>query len=373
MIFHMDAKEPGVPDTRDPVVCSTPPKPALERQQAVFPPHDEVEFDASTALVRTTPGDLTFCLDSASYAEAKAAKDEAGWQTLGRMTVREALELWLEEFGETSRKTYRGSMKALGKLELLHPEWSLKQFSMQNHAEVVDQIKMVPYWAESTRQSRAGAYVSFSAYLERRTEGLVRKAIPKRGTRINTFYKIRDTVATKALTRTEWTKFLAALARQSLRDVLVAKLCLQGGKRISEVLELTWDRVDARNREITFFQKKSKAHREITITFPDAVFRDLEALDKTGLREGRVFVTRTGKRVDQRQIYPCFVRAGKTAGIGIRVTPHVMRTTCVTYLMAQGYTTQQIMKITGHSSSEMVDAYNKADQKDNVSKDVSLV
>lgn len=313
-------------------------------------------------------------LNTALYAEAKAAKDEVGWARLGTVTVGAAFDTWLETLlNPNTRICYKQGLKAVVKCGLIDPEWSLKQFSLLNHSDIIDQIKLVPYWAETTRQNRAGMFISFTNFLDRRTDGLIRKARPSKGGVNTTFYRFREKVKTEALTRVEWTKFLAVLARQSLRNCLIAKLCLQGGKRISEVLDLTWDRVDADRKQIAFVQKKSRRVKETIITFPERVFEDLALLDKTGLREGLVFVTRTGKRVFPNQIHPAFVRAGKKAGIQKNVHPHMLRVSCVTYLLAQGYSASDVKKITGHCSSEMVETYNKGPAAKNPSQQVSLV
>ncbi len=315
----------------------------------------------------------SFSLDTISYAEAKSAVNEAGWQSLGSMTIQDALDVWLETLSPCTRKTYEVTMRALAREGLVDPSSTLKLFALRNASEVVDQIKQVPHWSEATRQSRAGTLISFTGFLERRTDGLIRKARSVKGGVSATFWKIRDRVVTEAMTRVEWTRFLHALARRSLRNCLIAKLALQGGKRIGEVLELTWDKVDPIKREITFRQSKMKTHRDITISFPEEVFTDLAILDETGTREGFVFLSGRGNRVSYRTAYTAFVRAGKEAGIKIKTTPHVLRVSCVTYLMAQGYSAAQVMQITGHASSAAVDSYNKSAQADNVSKQISLV
>ncbi len=38
----------------------------------------------------------------------------------------------------------------------------------------------------------------------------------------------------------------------------------------------------------------------------------------------------------------------------------------VTYLEGQGFNDTDIMKVTGHASAEMIAAYDKSDQEDNV-------
>lgn len=68
-----------------------------------------------------------------------------------------------------------------------------------------------------------------------------------------------------------------------------------------------------------------------------------------------------------------FAKAGKNAGISFKVTPHVLRASAVTYLKQQGFQDSDIMRVTGHATSEMVFAYNKSARSDNASKKVNLI
>jgi len=73
------------------------------------------------------------------------------------------------------------------------------------------------------------------------------------------------------------------------------------------------------------------------------------------------------------QIAITFAKAGEYAGVGFKVSPHTLRASTVTFLKQQGFRGTDIMKITGHTSSEMVYAYDKTDRADNSSKSISLI
>ena len=68
-----------------------------------------------------------------------------------------------------------------------------------------------------------------------------------------------------------------------------------------------------------------------------------------------------------------FAKAGKEAGMPFKITPHVLRASAVTYLKQQGFQDSDIMRVTGHASSEMVYAYDKSARSDNASKKVNLI
>ena len=96
-------------------------------------------------------------------------------------------------------------------------------------------------------------------------------------------------------------------------------------------------------------------------------------IEYVGIREGNVFISKYGNPVILLQVANTFARAGEMAGIPFKVTPHVLRAAAVTYLKQQGFADSEIMKITGHASSEMVHAYDKSSRAENPSKKISLI
>ena len=153
---------------------------------------------------------------------------------------------------------------------------------------------------------------------------------------------------------------------------LIAKLIIQGGKRVSEVLNLRTDQINWDRRKIVFEQSKMKGMKKSTIiTYPKTVMEKLK--EYIGVREGKVFVTRTGKTVQLNRLTETFAKAGRRAGIPFKVTPHVLRTSTVTYLKQQGFQDSDIMKVTGHASSSMVASYDKTSQEVNATEKIQLV
>jgi integrase len=255
---------------------------------------------------------------------------------------------------------------------MINPMISLQAFSMINHDAVIDKIKNISDLQETTRQARAALYISFTRYLSRRFPGIFKKAMPSRDGTNKTFYRVHDKVVTDAMNQAQWTAFLYALKNINARDCLIAKITLQGGKRIREVLSLTIDKIDWDKREITFTQSKTKGVcKETVITYPESIMRELK--EYIGDRQGYVFISSKGNAVILNQVANTFAKAGKIASIPFKVSPHVLRASTVTYLKQQGFADSDIQKITGHSSSEMVNAYDKSSRADNASKKVCLI
>lgn len=309
-----------------------------------------------------------------TYSQVKNLREEAIWRNLDTISVEQALDAWYKSMNRLTAINYQSGMKKLAEFGFLNPFLSLQQFSQMNHNAVIDRIKKEKsiQWSECSRQARAAAYISFTSYLCRQTEGIIKKAIPNREEANKTFKRVHKHVVTEAMAQAQWVSFLAALQKINNRDCLIAKIALQGGKRIGEVLSLITDKIDWNNNQITFKQFKTRgAIEETVITYPISVMSELKRY--IGERQGIVFVTRTGKSIPLCQLAKTFEKAGKTANIPFKVTPHVLRTSTVTYLKQQGFSDSDIQKVTGHASSEMVNAYDKSSRADNASRKICLV
>ena len=310
------------------------------------------------------------------YGKVMAIKNDIVWDNLNKHTVGEALELWLSTLSPLTAKNYRSGMRKLSELQYIRPEISLQAFALENPDAIVDRIKkesiLGESWSECTKQARVACYISFTGFLSRRFPGILKKATTCKEGNSKTFFRVHDKVKSNAMTHAQWTAFLTELEKINQRDCLIAKITLQGGKRIQEVLSLTTDRISWIDNQITFLQSKTKgAQRETVITYPRSVMISLK--DYINGREGLVFITSSGKVVSRLQVDISFSKAGKKANIPFKVNPHVLRASTVTYLKQQGFTDSDIMRVTGHASAEMIYAYDKTSRADNASKKVSLV
>jgi len=307
-----------------------------------------------------------------SFKNAIDLKNETIWSKLKDIRVEQAIFHWSDSLQKLTCRNYLSGMNRLVDMGMLDPQASLQQFALMNHEAVLDQIKLVPDWQESTRQARAACYISFTRFLNRRTQRVIERAMPSREGVNKTFYKVREKVTTKAMTQSQWTKFLDALGKINPRDAMIAKVLLQGGKRVSEALQLRSEQIDFENNQICFVQSKTKGmHREIVISYPYEFMVMLRGY--IGDREGTIFVTCNGRQVQPTQLERSFYKAGIVAGVPFKVTPHVMRASVVTYLKRQGFSDSEIMKVTGHASSEMVHAYDKSQQADNITQKINLI
>jgi integrase/recombinase XerD len=227
--------------------------------------------------------------------------------------------------------------------------------------------------SESTKQARAAAYISFTGFLSRRTEGMIKKGSPSKEIVSRTFYQIRDKVKSNALNQKQWLSFLHELKKINTRDALIAKMILQGGKRKSEVLQIKVSDINFEKNEISYKQLKTKGMEKIIIiTYPQYVMEELFLYLK-GRTEGYVFITSTGNRISPSQLNRSFQSVGKKIGVPFRITPHTLRTSTITFLSSQGFSDSDILKVTGHSSAKMIRLYDKSETALNITKQINLI
>ncbi len=162
----------------------------------------------------------------------------------------------------------------------------------------------------------------------------------------------------RVLSEDEWPRLYQA-AKPHLRPILL--LAYHLGQRFSEIIELTWDRVDLRRGFILLraVDTKTKTRREIPLT--PAVRATLQTLSKVRrLETSRVFLY-MGKRIQR--VSRAFKCALKAAGLrDFRF--HDLRHCASTNLRRAGVDTATAMQIIGHKSEKMWKRYNSIEERD---------
>lgn len=329
-------------------------------------------------------------LEMPSYSAALQLKQETIWKELAKINVRDALDLWLESIqNQRTQKAYRIAMDELILKGFLDPGWSLQQFSLLSPEQLIDSIKTSPiqirdrngtprdrHWSIRTKEARIACFLSFTRYLSRKTDGMIRRGIPSKDGVEKTFSFKSRKVKSDALSRSQLMAFFEELDKINTRDAMIARLCLHGGKRINEVLSLKVEQIDFEKKQIIFYQSKSKFSDDFTvISFekPAAGAFLQELKTYIGDRNGLVFITANGKGLKQNQVDRNFLKAGRRAALPFRVSPHNLRASAVTLWKEDGFSDSLIMKATGHSSSEMVHKYDKTELVDNVTRKSCLI
>ncbi len=162
----------------------------------------------------------------------------------------------------------------------------------------------------------------------------------------------------RVLTDDKWEK-LYRKAKPHLKPVLL--LAYQLGQRFSEIVSLTWNRVDLKRGFITLrsVDTKTNTGRQVPMT-PD-VRAALQRLAKVRSLASRHVFSYKGKPL--RRISRSFKTALKDAGI-TDFRFHDLRHCASTNLRRAGVDTATAMRIVGHKSEKMWKRYNSIAERD---------
>lgn len=308
-----------------------------------------------------------------AYHTVQLLKKEALWERLQQLPIGEVVKLFLQTLKPGTAETYGFAFKKFFQLGLLDPELSVGTLAVMNLEAKLDQFKETIPGAEATKQARAAAFISFTGFLQRKTEGLIKKVVTNRDKGRKTFQKIRDKTITDVLSLAEVEKFLRVLKAKSLRNYLVGAIQLQGAKRISEVLEARIEDIYWEKDLVIFKQKKSSlVEKQTQVFFPGHLMRSLK--EYLGERQrGLIFVTRSGRRLTRFDVRQFYQAAYHKAGINKKGLTHILRATTITELCRKGFGLEEIRTLSGHESSQMVSYYDRSEEERNPSRRFTMV
>jgi len=311
-------------------------------------------------------------VSSFSYREVLEMSQEIAWKQMSSITLLHALNKWTPSLSKHTAVSYSNGMKILESRGIIDLNMTLQSFSMVKHPIVLRKIAQMPY-SPATLQARASCYISFTRFLHKMTDGLINIAVADRTGVDRTFFKLRDKIKTEALEENQYQALFKQLSEDgNNRERLIASLLLQGGKRISEVLNLNVEDIIWEKKMIRFKHSKTRKMEKVTyITIPDHLLGDLRNL--VGKRvKGPAFISKYGTRISYGMVTHILKRAAKRIGLE-KICTHMFRATCVTMLKAHKYPDYEIQKITGHSTAERLHEYDKHSLEDNISREIDLV
>jgi integrase len=170
------------------------------------------------------------------------------------------------------------------------------------------------------------------------------------------------------LTEEEASRLLAAakLSHKSPYLAPLIVLAINTGMRKSEMLQLTWDRVDLSRKNITLQPENTKNQRKRFVYLNRNAELALRVL--RGLSDGNhVFVQKDGKPVlDIKRSFATAVRIAGLTNVGL----HTLRHTCGTWLANAGTPENLIAMVLGHVTGTITRRYTHSDQAISVMLDV---
>jgi integrase len=158
-----------------------------------------------------------------------------------------------------------------------------------------------------------------------------------------------DNRRTRILDEDEQAALVDALPRKAR---LIVALLLVTGARVGEVLGLTWGDVTA--SEVVFLNTKNGKTRKLPLT--PAIRAVLDQLPRHTPYVFTNAVTRDRYTVNGfRHVFNrALSRAGITTG---DVSPHTLRHTALSRMIAHGHSDHTVMAISGHSTTRMLERY----------------
>jgi integrase/recombinase XerD len=182
----------------------------------------------------------------------------------------------------------------------------------------------------------------------------------------------------KPLTEAEVQSLLEAVLGDEVvarRDRALLELLYGTGCRISEACGLSLGDLDLDASLVRLFGKGAKErvvpigrcarealHAWLAPSGREALLDDLPAV--TTRRLGRddaeaVFVNQRGGRLSRQGAWAIVRRYGDQAGLGDRLSPHVLRHSCATHLLDRGADIRIVQELLGHASISTTQVYTK--------------
>jgi len=220
--------------------------------------------------------------------------------------------------------------------------------------------------SRSLMRSLAGAR-SFARYLERNGKGRVGALSAVRAPKIpKTLPKPLTATSAKRLTETD---LRAGEKREPwvfARDAAVLALLYGSGLRISEALGLTREAVPAPGKgdAITVRGKGNKARMVPVLPQVLKLIAEYVALCPYDLPDdGPIFVGARGGALSPRIVQLTMARLRGALGLAETATPHALRHSFATHLLARGGDLRAIQELLGHASLSTTQIYTAVDSE----------
>jgi integrase/recombinase XerC len=149
-------------------------------------------------------------------------------------------------------------------------------------------------------------------------------------------------------------------APRALRERAILEVLYSAGLRVSELVGLDWDRVDA-DAGVARVLGKGRKERLAPLGRPALAALEAYRRDCGGPHTGPVFRNARGTRLTARSVARNLTAHVRTAGIQTRTSPHTLRHTFATHLLGAGADLRAIQELLGHASLSTTQRYTHVD------------
>ncbi|MEA3199827.1 MAG: integrase/recombinase XerD [Thermoplasmata archaeon] len=146
-----------------------------------------------------------------------------------------------------------------------------------------------------------------------------------------------------------------ARRRTATQDALALELLASTGIRVEELTRIDHDDIDLAACSVRI-RGKGARERVVPLSSSEVCALLGNALAETGPR-GPLLVSRANRRRTPESVRSRIKRLARLAGIGRRVTPHMLRHTFATLLVENGADLRSVQDVLGHASIQTTELY----------------
>ena len=176
----------------------------------------------------------------------------------------------------------------------------------------------------------------------------------------------------KALTRTQVARLIDHEPEDDLavRDLAALHVLYASGCRVSELTGLRTTSVIAEHRLLRAFGKGNKERvvpiAASALAWLERYLRDVRPRLRARARKDPgdvLFLSRTGRPLDRARIYQVVQAACARAGLPVACSPHALRHSFATHLVAGGADLRSVQEMLGHASLQTTQVYTHVDHE----------
>jgi integrase/recombinase XerD len=154
----------------------------------------------------------------------------------------------------------------------------------------------------------------------------------------------------------------------ALRDRALLELLYASGARISEAVGLDIDDLDLDSAAVLL---RGKGSKERVVPFGSLagealgayLVRGRPALSASGAGNPALFLNARGGRLSRQSAWTVLVRAADRAGVTAEVSPHTLRHSFATHLLAGGAELRSIQELLGHATISTTQTYTRVESR----------